>query len=92
MAFCRYVVTYPDLLDEISGGDHSAGEFVADCQRRMDPLAAPFVPFPDVQVRAANAGCFDLDKYIMGAGFGDGYVFDNEARPPVCEWPSFCLT
>ena len=40
---------------------------------------APFVPVPNVEVGAADAGGFDLDEHIVRARFGNGHIFDNKA-------------
>ena len=47
-------------------------ELVTERHGWMDPLPAPVVPVPDVEVRSADAGGFDFDEYFVGSRFGYG--------------------
>ena len=58
-----------DLHGAHMGADfgHDASKFMADHHGHGDGLLRPLVPFPDVQVSAANAGLGDLDQDIVRA-------------------------
>ncbi len=57
----------PHLLDP-------AGELVADDHRRLEPVAGPGVPFPDVEVGAADTRVVDPDQDVIGAAGGNGHL------------------
>jgi hypothetical protein len=80
VAFGGYIVTYLDLLDEFSDGDHSAGEFMTDREGWMNSMAAPFIPFPDVEIGSAYACGFHLDEYVVRTRNRYRDIFDDETR------------
>ncbi len=57
----------PSLLDP-------PGELVADDDRRLEPVAGPGIPFPDVQVGAADTGVMDADQDVVRSAGRDGDV------------------
>ena len=59
--------------------DDLAGELVADDDRGLEPVAGPAVPFPDVEVGAADARMVHADQRVAGAAGGDGHILQGHA-------------
>jgi hypothetical protein len=47
--------------------DDFPAELVADNDRGTEPVAGPGVPFPDMEIGAADAGVMHLDEDFVGA-------------------------
>ena len=56
-----------------------SGELVADGERGLEPSRGPRVPFPDVEVGAADAGVEHTDEDVLRADGRHGYVADLHA-------------
>ena len=54
--------------------DDLARELVADDDRRLEPVAGPAVPLPDVEVGAADAGVVDPNQHVAGTAGGNGHL------------------
>ncbi len=63
--FGRDVVAYSHLLNSTANFDDSACKFMAQCKGWLDAVAAPFVPFPNVQIGSADAGSFNANEYVV---------------------------
>ena len=80
MALGADIVPHLDLFGEVSDSHNGAGQLMPECEGRVDPLLAPFVPLPDMDVGAADAGGFDLDEDVVVADFGYGDVLQHKPR------------
>src|SRR5215213_6141994 len=58
----------------------AAGELVADHYRRLEPVACPTVPLPDMQVCTADAGLMYVNQGFRGSAGGNRHVAENDAR------------
>ena len=79
--------------DQVAGGEQARGlglaserddlarELVADDHRRLEPVAGPAVPFPDVQVGAADAGEVDADEDVARPVGGRRTLPQHHSRP-----------
>ncbi|KKK62909.1 hypothetical protein LCGC14_2999620, partial [marine sediment metagenome] len=58
-------------------GFDDANELVADRHRRLNGLAGPGIPVPDVHVRATDTGFQDADPHVVEAGLGHGHILQH---------------
>ena len=52
---------------------------MADLHGNGDGLLRPFIPIPDVHVRAANGGFGDFYEQVVVTDFGHGQIGEGEA-------------
>ena len=71
MAFAGDPVAHFHGADMAADLGHHAGIFMAHHHGHRNGFLGPLVPFPDVQVGAADAGLGDLDENVVGADLGD---------------------
>src|SRR5690554_363711 len=57
---------------------HFTHELMAGYERDGHGLLRPFVPIPDMHVRAANGGFLHLDEHVVGADLRQGYALHPE--------------
>src|SRR5579884_2401678 len=57
-----------------------ADELMADDHRDWNGFARPVVPFPDVDIGAANAGAPDTDKHVVDADFRPRHILEPQSR------------
>jgi len=68
-----------DVGDAGADGFDNTAEFVADGHRHRDGAFGPGVPFPDVEVGAADGGLADFDQDVHRADFAGGDVLEGES-------------
>ena len=79
MAFAGNPVAHFHGADMAADFGYHAGIFMAHHHGHGNGFLGPLVPFPDVQVGAADAGFGNLDENVIGADLGDGFITENEA-------------
>src|SRR5258706_130161 len=60
--------------------DDFANVFVADMHRHRNGLLRPVVPFPDVNVGAADRGARDADHHVVVTDFGFFHACECQSR------------
>ena len=63
-----------------AGGHDLADELMADDHRHGNGFPRPIVPFPDVDIGAANAGAHHADENIIDTDFRPRHVFEPQSR------------
>ena len=85
MALARNPLTDPILGGRLAAIDDLAAELVTHDHGHGHRLGRPFIPFPDMHIRAADRRLPDLDQHFVRTGFGHRHML----HPKPFLWPGF---
>ena len=82
VALCRYQIA--DCKQSCGAGlrpelSDLPGELMAHDDRRLEAVAGPAIPLPDVEVGTADARVMNPDQRFAGSAGGHGYLPQNDA-------------
>ena len=69
MPLARAALPDGQIRDIAAQFHNLSGKFMAGDQRDRHGILRPFIPVPDVDIRATNAGFVDLDQHVIRPDF-----------------------